>query len=81
MLSEPQVNLRDAIRLCYGHAPCGIAYVHGQGWAVYDLRKGCGAERKPEFVYHKRGVLPIPLSEAAFEALRSLVNELTGENR
>lgn len=67
-------DLSDAIRLAYDYAPCGICYLQGEGWAVYDLKLGCGAA-EPEYVYMKPGVLPMPLTDIALEALQSLIVE------
>jgi hypothetical protein len=76
LLTPPQPHLGDAIRLAYDYAPCGICYssLGEGGWSVYDLKLGCG-DAEPEYVYIKPGMLPIPLTDTAFEALESLVKE------
>ncbi|UPT95461.1 hypothetical protein J4G48_0040620 [Bradyrhizobium barranii subsp. apii] len=77
LLTPPQNDLGDAIRLAYDYAPCGICYLQGQGWSVYDLRLGCG-DAEPEYVYIKPGMLPMPLTDHAFSVLESLVKSRLG---
>ena len=68
LLADPQTNLRDAIHIASHYAPCGICYVDASGWAPYDLTTGCDIHQA-DYVFYKRGHLPIPLHELAAECL------------
>lgn len=72
MLTQPRANLKDAIHDAYSYAPCGICYVQGRGWSVYDLTKGC-SPHTADFVYIKSGTLPLPLNDEAQAAIDSLI--------
>jgi hypothetical protein len=65
-------NLKDAFQAAYISAPCGIAYIQGQGWTAYDLRHGLG-KGVPEFVILAKGAIPLSLSDTAQDAWISLL--------
>jgi len=57
-------NAHDAICAGCASAPCGVGYMQGMGWKVYDLTQGAQG-LCPEFLFLQRARLPIPLSEEA----------------
>lgn len=72
-------NAFNAIREGQAHAPCGIAYVKGNGWQVYSLRDGVGADMTPEFICVAPGSLPVPLTDDGWQILRELFARKAGE--
>jgi len=65
-------NLKHAIREAMTCVPCGIAYIQGKGWAVYDPTQPI-AGAAPEFFCATTGRLPVALSEDAAASLLSLL--------
>lgn len=62
----------SAIREGNGKAPCGIAYLQGEGWFTYDLTKGITAGT-PELLCVRQGALPVPVSEEGRMILAELM--------
>lgn len=68
---KPFADLGHAIKAAT--APCGIAYVQGQGWLPYDLKQGCPPNDKPDLLFLLPGFLPFPLNDDGAQSLRSLI--------
>ena len=73
-------NARHAIRMGQANAPCGIGYITGKGWRLYDLAEPPPGVI-PEMVCLKLGKLPIPLTENGAAVLTSAIIAQTKKAR